>query len=341
MSYFQPVTDARLPFSARLSERILRLRHITGFVSVYGERADRRTAFFARYWHVQRVLEVAMMLVERSMSVDARAVERLAWTHDLNRWPFAHNSERGRFDQVANIDEYFGDDSELTGAELRDLKGINAKEPRGISDEARIVLLADVITGMVEDPLFAVIGLNVHPELIPPRVDDLLGYSLGSGDFFGRCRELAEDFHHARVAVAEDFSNGVRTLFRELVERFLKLHCQSGTPATEEILGMARDLRSSFMRKRVFPINNGLVCHAELLLNQVIPWYLDVQKGSSSRLLAMTEEDFVAEVTRGGAPFRAEQFVPDLDVMVRQRPERPFIERRTVRVCRAAADTRG
>jgi hypothetical protein len=329
MSYFLPIEAIRLPFSlpAWLSERVLRLRRITGFVTVYGEEADWRTAFFARLWHVQRVVEVAQILVELDRSIDVRAVERLAWAHDLNRWPFAHNSERDRFDQVADIDAYFGPESGFTPAELKDLKGINAKDPARISEAARVVLLADIITGLVEDPLFAVIGLNVHPELIPEQVDDLVGYSLTDDDFYGECRELAEQFHHARAAVAAEFSKRVHTLFRDLIERFLKAHFQDGLPPDfDGIMAISRHLRATFMRKNVFPINNDMVCHARLLQEEVMPWYFDHCGGTTERLLEMDEYQFVAAVTGPGSKFRPEQFRPDLDIVAREKPRRPFTE---------------
>lgn len=165
--------------SVDLRRRIGRLRHITGFVTTYGQEIDPRLSVFARLWHVKRVVATADRLSGLAESLDGDRIERLAWLHDLNRWPFAHNSEKGFFDQAANVREYFLSRSPvIEPQDIDDLVGIHLKDPAVISAEARIVLFADSLTGVIEDPLFAVCGLNVHPRIIPASVSDMLGFSL-------------------------------------------------------------------------------------------------------------------------------------------------------------------
>jgi hypothetical protein len=94
----------------KMFRAIRRLRGITGFVTTLHAPVDPRPLAFARYFHVQRVVRVAEWLWSRMESVgaapDRTAVLWLAWAHDLNRWPFAHNSEKGYFDQARDVARY-------------------------------------------------------------------------------------------------------------------------------------------------------------------------------------------------------------------------------------------
>ena len=55
--------------SVDLRRRIGRLRHITGFVTTYGQKTDPRLSVFARLWHVKRVVATADRLAESSEPV--------------------------------------------------------------------------------------------------------------------------------------------------------------------------------------------------------------------------------------------------------------------------------
>lgn len=315
---------------ADLQRRIGRLRHITGFVTTYGQAVDPRLSVFARLWHVKRVVSTADRLRGLTASLDGARIERLAWLHDLNRWPFAHNSEKGLFDQAANVREYFlGRSSAVESQDMDDLVGIHLKDPEVISPEARIVLFADSLTGVIEDPLFAVCGLNVHPRIIPQSVSDMLGYSLLADPWYASCFQLAEEFHRAEHPAVDDFQQQFHALFDALFDEFLNVHRIDSLDEGQEVLfAIARTVKETFMRPVIFPLNNEKVCHSSWLRNEVMPWFLTHVPDGRQRLLEIDEDGFVELVTQvGGSPFSAREFLPDLGYVRREAPEMAFIGR--------------
>jgi hypothetical protein len=323
----QVSTDTPAHMRGLLRRRIARLRYITGFVTAYGDECDPRISIFARFWHVKRVADVARRLGRLAGPLDARRVERLAWIHDLNRWPFAHNSERGLFDQAANVNDYFAGVPGVSEQDIQDLMGIHAKDPTRLSDEARIVLFADSLAGIIEDPLLAIAGLNVHPRFIPEEVEGMLGFSLRDGRRFDSCRELALEFHGRRVTQVGRFETRMHSLFYELVEEFLSVHKAKDLDGDYPALfSTARRVKETFMRPIIFPLNNERVCHSTWLRREVFPWYIHRAGGQVGRLLEIDEREFVAEVTEApDSPFEPGQFLPDLGVVSRELPSMAFI----------------
>ncbi|TDC12052.1 hypothetical protein [Actinomadura bangladeshensis] len=314
--------------SVDLRRRIGRLRHITGFVTTYGQEVDPRLSVFARLWHVKRVVSTADRLSGLTESLDGAKIERLAWLHDLNRWPFAHNSEKGFFDQAANVREYFLSRSPTIGTQdIDDLVGIHLKDPSVISAEGRIVLFADSLTGVIEDPLFTVCGLNVHPRIIPQSVSDMLGFSLLADPWYASCFQLAEEFHRAENPDVEFFQKQFHELFGALLSEFIDVHrIDSLEEGQEDLFAIARTVKETFMRPVIFPLNNEKVCHSSWLRQEVMPWYLAHVPDARQRLLEIDEDGFVELVTQiGGSPFTAREFIPDLGYVRREAPEMAFI----------------
>jgi hypothetical protein len=319
--------DISATLSVPLRQRINRLKHITGFVTTYGDECDPRISIFARFWHVKRVVAVAERLCDLARPLDAGRVRRLAWIHDLNRWPFAHNSERGLFDQAANVGDYFSGSPGVSERDINDLVGIHAKDPGSLSDEARIVLFADSLAGVIEDPLFAIAGLNVHPRVIPDEVEEMMGFSLRRGRWYACCRQLAVEFHERETPDIARFQAELDVLFRELIERFIVVHQVADLDGDYPALfSIARKVKETFMRPIIFPLNNERVCHSAWLRGEVFPWYIDRSGGRVDRLLEMDEPQFVAEITEApDSPFEPKNFLPDLRVVRREIPAMAFI----------------
>lgn len=314
--------------SGDLRRRIQRLHHITGFITTYGHTSDPRLSVFARFWHVKRVVATADRLSGLTASLDRARVERLAWLHDLNRWPFAHNSEKGLFDQASNVKDYFrGWQAEFAAQDLDDLVGIHLKDPSSISPEARIVLFADSLTGVIEDPLFAVCGLNVHPRIIPDSVSDMIGFSLLEGPWISGCREMTREFHSVERPSVESFQKQFHEIFGALITRFLDVHrIKKLDEGQYALFAIAKTVKETFMRPVIFPLNNEKVCHSSWLRQEVMPWYLAHVEGGRQRLLEIDEDGFVRLVTQaGGSPFMDHQFVPDLGYVQREMPVMAFI----------------
>lgn len=307
--------------------RIRRLRHITGFITVFGEEDDPRVSVFARLWHVERVVLVTRMISAVTDAGDAERVERLAWLHDLNRWPFAHNAERGLFDQAANVGEYFSGDAGLTGRDVRDLRGIHEKDPAVLSHEGRVVLFADALTGAVEDILFAVTGLNLHPRLIPGEVEELLGFSLRDGRWYEPCRSLAGRLHGGESQVPV-FQEELVQVFGGLVKSFLDQHSLSLkelASGCRDLFGITGHIKKTFIRPVIFLLNNEKVCHSSWIRHEVMPWYLSHVENARARLLEIDECEFVADVLSRESPFEARQFLADIDYVSRETPAMAFV----------------
>lgn len=306
--------------------RIERLRHITGFVTAYGAEVDPRVSVFARLWHVERVALVARMMGEVTDAGEVARVERLVWFHDLNRWPFAHNSERGRFDQAANVAEYFAEDPDTSRQDLLDLRGIHEKDPDALSHEGRIVLFADALTGVFEDILFAVTGLNVHPRLIPGEVENLLGCTLREGRWFTQCEHMARALHGPDGPRVPEFQEELAYVFGALVRSFLGRHdigeLRSGCRGLFDITG---HVKKNFIRPVIFPLNNEKVCHSSWIRDEVMPWYLAHVEDARARLLEIDERAFVADVLARDAPFAAGDFLPDVEYVARETPALAFV----------------
>lgn len=325
MSELLPSSTATAP-PAEYSARIDRLRQITGFVTVYGEETDPRVSVFARLWHVERVALVTKMMSGITDAGKVERVDKLVWLHDLNRWPFAHNAERGFFDQADNVAEYFSADTDLTAEDVLDLRRIHEKDPAALSHEGRIVLFADALTGAIEDILLAVTGLNLHPRVIPREVEDLLGFSLRQGQWYTQCAQLTRTLHTAGDPQISDFQEEFKYVFSSLIKIFLDRHnlneLHSGC---QELFSITGYIKKKFIRPVIFPVNNEQVCHSSWIRHQVMPWYLTHVKDARTRLLKIGEAEFVADVLALDSPFKADQFLADMEYVSRETPARAFV----------------
>src|SRR5262249_38749528 len=150
-------------------ELIERMKHITGMFTPVGPPDDRRPELFSRYLHVRRVATVALGCCSRVTSaggeVNQPRVRPLAWLHGLNRWPFAHNSEKGRYDQAADVRAYLqANRIELDHRDTADIVGVHHKSSGELSREGSVVLTADQATGAVEDIFLAITAVGLAPE---------------------------------------------------------------------------------------------------------------------------------------------------------------------------------
>jgi hypothetical protein len=309
-----------------MDARVGRLSRITGFITVYGAEDDPRLSVFARSWHVERVAWAARSMCDLTGTEDVDRVQRLVRLHDVNRWPFAHNAERGYFDQAANVADYFAGDRELDRRDLRDLRGIHEKAARALSREGRTVLMADALTGAIEDILFAVTGLNLHPRVIPGEVEERLGFSLREKRWYDSCERMAARFHGSAKPQVDEFREDFSTVFGELLHDFLDRRAMSGSVADGfELLRTTRFIRDHFIAPVVFPLNNEKVCHSSWIRSQVVPWYLGNVENARKRLLEIDEYQFVSDLLTREAPFLASQFVADLDYVSRETPTAAFV----------------
>jgi hypothetical protein len=325
-------------------QAIKRLHGITGFVTTLHGRKDPRPLAFARYFHVQRVVQVAQWLLaqmERAgQAPDRTAVLWLAWAHDLNRWPFAHNSEKGHFDQARDVFRYMSgirfplrqfrdqdEERQWKDRALHDLAGIISKRIYGLSAEGRLVLLADIIAGLVEDPLLAITGLGLSPRLVPEAVREALAMPLEDEDFR---RELGLlDRLLSRDRDVKEFVTGFDAVFRRCVRGFAAKHgIGEANPLEERWFGDLRtSLKEDFLRRVLFPYNNEKIAHGSMLTDELVKPLLGVLGDRADHTLTEIDETGLLDLAvRHGIIDDGMQsrYYPDLDYIANVEPENSF-----------------
>jgi len=284
--------DTPQPLPGWLSEAARRLRTITGFITVQPNGGDVRTLAFSRYDHVARVASLALA-TNNDRSVPRSEVILISWLHDINRWPFAHNAEGDRFDQPGDIERFVA--GRLPLRSVRQAAGVAGKNLPVLDKAARVVLLADMVTGFVEDTLFAVTGLGLSPSELPGQTLDLLRMPVGDSDFL---EELV--YLHDLLNLKLDVPGYIRN-FNSLVHRaslrFLAEHDFTDHRALEDdnfwIVRTA--LRNEYLPVYIFPLNNEKVCHGTLIRRALVdPVLCRLGEAGQSNLTRWSEADFVA-----------------------------------------------
>lgn len=336
-----PVNDMIDDPPEEMRSRTDRLRSITGFVTTLHEMSDARPEVFGRYYHVRRVTWLASWLASRAENRDVQPngarVMWLAWAHDLNRWPFAHNSEKGNFDQAADVGRYVRSTS-LTAARerlgyhddlemLADLEGIIAKRVPGLSPEAEIVLLADIVAGLIEDPLLAVTGIDIRPAIIPADMCRELTFPMDQPEFRERLYRLNLLLYESR-----DTSSYVRefdALFRRCAISFVLAHSLTGQRALDRTsFGALRArVKEGLLRSILFPYNNEKISHGSKIRNELIDPLRRILGNDAIRAFTtITEDELVRMATENGliGPEGYRDYIPDLDYLMNHEPENSF-----------------
>lgn len=332
-------------FGPQMFAAVGRLNAITGFVTTLHKPSDPRALAFARYYHVRRVAWVSEWLrsgwADRGEQLDASNVHWLAWAHDLNRWPFAHNSEKGLFDQAGDVSRYVitarlgfpascSRDAEGKARLVADLEGVISKDRGKMSPEGRLVLLADIIAGFIEDPLLAVTGLDLSPRLIPDIFREALALPLNDGDFVSELKALNLLLYEGRDV--SNFMSSFDVIFRRGIQSFAdKYQLAECDPLEESWFEQLRSsLKESFLRKVLFPYNNEKVAHGSLIKEELVGPLL--KKLGHARAAAMFTEidepgflDLAEQhgIIDAGSRER-ERYFPDIDYMQTFEPENSF-----------------
>jgi hypothetical protein len=333
-------------FGPAMYAAVERLKAITGFVTTLHKASDPRPLAFARYYHVRRVVWATEWLHSRRVSgseqLDISVVRWLAWAHDLNRWPFAHNSEKGFFDQAGDASRYVvaaglqfppphpsdrTDRAEREARLLSDLEGVISKDLATLSPEGRLVLLADIISGFVEDPLLAVTGLDLSPRLIPDLVRETLAFPLNDEDFLTELKALNLLLYHARDV--PNFMRSFDVIFKGAVQAFAdQYHLGETDPLTENWFGELRNaLKVNFLRKVLFPYNNEKVSHGSVLKAELVQPLLAILGDEAAAALTRINEVEMLDLAEAHGIIAAEsreRYLPELDYMETHEPENSF-----------------
>ncbi|MDV9177118.1 hypothetical protein R6V09_44195 [Streptomyces sp. W16] len=308
-----------------LTDAANRLRGITGFVTVHPNGGDPRTLAFSRYEHVTRVTSLALSLSE-DRRLPREEVLLLSWLHDINRWPFSHNSERGNFDHADDIERFVA--GRLPTTAVRQAVGIARKDVTGLHQTARAVLLSDIATGLLEDTLFTITGLNLSPSELPNDALDLLRLPVGDYSFLEELQHL-----YTLLNQEKDVSRYTRD-FNSLVFRstrkFLTDHgfLNADPLESERFREIQSSLRSDYLEQKIFPLNNEKVCHGSMIRRAIVdPVISRIGVEAAALLTRWTEVDMVAYALREHLATEETMaaLAPTLDYVQRFEPNRCFM----------------
>jgi hypothetical protein len=310
-----------------------RMKHITGMLTPVGPPGDERSAFFSRYFHVRRVVTVALGIAAKigraGGDVQEYRVRTLAWMHDLNRWPFAHDGEKGLYDQGADLAAYFQDRGiDLDARDLDDLRHIVDRiESGNMTREGLVVLAADRATGVTEDILLAITALGLAPELVPNTVAEQIGLSLHDPSF-RRClwamRLTFRDRRPGMIYIG-DLDRVVTGHAINFISKFCLDWAKFELDAafSREI----RKIKDQFLVPTLFPLVNDQIGHGSFLRERIV-WPLIDQIGEDFRraLTTIDDEQAVQIAVNHGliCPDERKQVYPDFDYIERERPESCF-----------------
>jgi hypothetical protein len=314
--------------NTELLPMLTRLKGITGFATTLTTRRDHRALVFNRFNHVSRVATLAAFIAN-SLEIPTKPVLRIAWLHDLNRWPFAHNSERDIFSQADDAEAYFAQlIPAIAESEVADLVALQRRNIGALSISGLVTMVADAVTGAIEDPLLLICGLNVHPNIVPKEISDLLGTQFQSKVFAQHLevatRLLLDDRNGSR------FGGHFDELFLITFQNFLLEHnvVSNGALNSTDAFHACKLINHEFMQPIVFPINNDLVCHASWLrMNVIHPLLRDSDSRIVRSMLSLNETSFVKQVlkSREFRDLRAKDFLPSIDAIEEHYPELAFI----------------
>ncbi|MGW2785537.1 hypothetical protein ACWC3X_30510 [Streptomyces populi] len=308
-----------------LADAANRLRGITGFVTVHPNGGDPRMLAFSRYEHVTRVTSLALSLSE-DRRLPRAEVLLLSWLHDINRWPFSHNSERGNFEHADDIERFI--EGRLPATTVRQAVGIAHKNVAGLHPAARAVLLSDIATGLLEDTLFTITGLNLSPSELPNDALDLLRLPVGDYSFLEELQHL-----YTLLNQEKDVPRYVRD-FNSLVFRstrkFLTDHdfLNVDPLENERFREIRSSLRSDYLEQKIFPLNNEKVCHGSMIRRAIVdPVISRIGVEADALLTRWTEVDMVAFALseRLATEETLAALVPTLDYVQRFEPSRCFM----------------
>jgi hypothetical protein len=314
-----------------LAHLIPRMMGITGFVTNLCPPGDDRPRAFCRYYHVRRVAWTADLLIHLSRDghrFDADLLRWYSWAHDLNRWPFAQNSEKGVFDQAADLPDYFNEAGiEVPEQTIRELQSIVNKNYQPLGPEARLALLADMITGFVEDPVWLTAAINVTPEVIPSKVANYLGLQFDEPDFLQGLAQMTSVFHPGLEV--EEFVLLFDATFTKIMARFIRDRdlADPATGTSEDFQEMRFFIREHFMRCVVFPYNNEYISQGAAIKRKVMLPLLERLGAAANRhLTRITDEECIAEAIDRSIIHERDRhlFYPRLDYMASKEPEKSF-----------------
>ena len=309
-----------------------RLCNITGFVTALCPDGDQRPLAFARYYHVRRVAWLAELLYEirtsRGDNLDLGKIRWLSWAHDLNRWPFAHNSEKGLFDQAQDVSRYLSENKIVASKNYQEeLKDIIDKDYSTLSVEGKIVLLADIVAGFIEDPLWITTALDVTPKIIPNDISDYICLPVNQRGFLQHLLELNQLFRETKTV--EPFEGCFDKLFCTIAERFtddkqLALHLPLGHPEFEH---WRYRIKEGFMRKVLFKYNNERVSRGSILRKDITEPLLEHVGEASTAFFTSIDEPQVMKKAVDIGIISAEsvsEYFPVLNYIEMSEPENSF-----------------
>jgi hypothetical protein len=273
-------------------------------------------------------LGCARKVAEAGGTIDEARVRRLTWLHDLNRWPFAHNSEQGLYDQAADLAAYFRDNHiPLDPGDADDLGGLHRKEHASLSREGSLVLGADQATGVIEDVLLGITAVGLAPEEVPVEIAASVGLPLRDPAFRQRLWEVRQLFRER--GSAQQYGYALDRLVTAYGLALLDRHVLPGHDfaLSEDFATTVRNVKSNFLYPVLFPITNDRVGHGPFLRARVIEPLIGHLGAEHARRLTALDDRAALELAVTCGFLRPEEVArgyPDLAYIEREEPVRAF-----------------
>ncbi|KWT89408.1 HD domain protein [Candidatus Magnetominusculus xianensis] len=297
-----------------LFHKLERQKGITGFISILGD--DYRVKTFCRYNHILRVVNLTKWLLTMFPKRDPHKSLFIAYFHDINRLPFAHNVEKIiQFNQSNNIHKYLQlCKDHIPDDYIADLQSVIEKKTHS-SPESQIVYAADATEGFIEDPLFAITTLGVSADFLPQIVSNYLGFDNDREEFQYLVTYLSKLYTDNPDIFTIEFGDIVFKYASTFINKFNqneKLFIEM--PEFPEIRTALKD---NFLQKLVFPINNEIVSQGKRIAKEIaipfIEYLIDKNYDPITMLMEMTDQELLNQAVQLGlTPYHQKEYWPKL-----------------------------
>lgn len=284
-----------------LFNKLERLKGITGFISILGN--DPHIKVFCRYNHVQRVVRLTGWLITLFPERNSYKSLFLAYFHDINRLPFAHNlEEKIEFNQSENLRSYLQSCKDnIPDDYVLDLESVISRKVQS-SPEAQLVYAADAAEGFIEDTLFAITTLGISTDCLPHQIASRLGFNVNEIDFKNDLLYLNKLFIENPDNYSIIFGDVVFKHASEFIKKFngnKPLFIE--TPEFPELRNM---IKENFLKKIIFPINNEKISQGKRIVTEIAIPYIEYLKREKvdpfEKLLKMTDQEVLDHAVQLG-----------------------------------------
>jgi len=211
--------------------------------------------------------------------------------------------------------------------DITDLQSIASHSIDGLSLEGEIVLIADKLTGLLEDPLIAITGLRITPAFVPDDIANRLVLPFDDLNYRRCLFEVSDCFYRSHDV--DRFMSDFDTLFHDAVRRFDKVYGLGNIElTTNSWFGkLVYHIKSNFLKLKLFAYNNEKVSRGSKLRGELIKPLLEVLGDNAPYVLTTINEEELLDLAIQKGVIQAgsiSQYLPNIDYISNSEPELYF-----------------